>query len=863
MANEMLDNVFTGFETYRLPCQCLWLAYHTEHVWRACQSVWKQWMKREKSYQTPIEGLNTSFHPSSYWKLFILRGARCTGKAISCSAGLPTKWDCFVLSKSGLIFLLVLSSFFWNTTCFGIMSSIAVSSGPNGLVCAIEASGKQQAFCWGSDTNQSSADGPALYGISGGEGFVCGVKVDSLQPYCWKENLNLPVPAVYQQKSYSSIAAGANHVCAVTSSMDASTGSIDCWSMGGNASDAVIVPPSGLPLFEQIIAGENYSCGLSTADGQVFCWGESTQNLTDPPTDKFASIASGARHVCGILKGSGEARCWGNNEMGQAQPPIGISFVSLSCGYAYSCGIREDSHEIECWGSFNHSDVPRGTEFLAIASANLTCGIREDNLLVDCWQTGTKASVPPLQLFSPGLCSSSPCGSTEFRFNASTHGFPNLLSLCLNASQEICAPCAHICPGGTFLSSTCTLNEDRECTDCSLCQNQSCLAICPNSSASSHDLIAHSEGKTVSLPAIVGAAISGGFIVALLAAVVFCLRRQQKGKYSICSGRSDTEIFSNGTILTPPALSSSTSAMVSKHSQEMFRMQAFRLVELKEATNNFKEFNELGRGSYGFVYRALLPDGRQVAVKRANAARRIHSNSRDFETELEILCKVRHVHLVNLLGYCEEMGERLLVYEFMAHGTLHDHLHGGLSPLSWGLRLKIAVHAARGIEYLHKYASPRILHRDIKSSNILLDGEWVARVADFGLSSTDKSILSPLKHVETGYLDPDFFRSQSFTEKSDVYSFGVVLLELLSGRRPKDVDYDPPNIVDWAAPLIENGKSACVLDSNIDLPKNVEPLLKMADVALQCVKVDPDARPTMSAVAANLEQFARSCNISL
>lgn len=177
----------------------------------------------------------------------------------------------------------------------------------------------------------------------------------------------------------------------------------------------------------------------------------------------------------------------------------------------------------------------------------------------------------------------------------------------------------------------------------------------------------------------------------------------------------------------------SMSGPTRKPSHELIRTQAFRLTELREATNGFKEVNELGRGTYGSVYKAILPDGRKVAVKRANAARRIHCKSRDFGAELEVLCKVRHAQLVNLVGYCEEMGERILVYEFMSNGTLHDHLHGGLTQLSWALRFRIAVHAARGVEYLHRDASPRIIHKDIKSSNILLDGDWNARVADFGL----------------------------------------------------------------------------------------------------------------------------------
>jgi len=266
--------------------------------------------------------------------------------------------------------------------------------------------------------------------------------------------------------------------------------------------------------------------------------------------------------------------------------------------------------------------------------------------------------------------------------------------------------------------------------------------------------------------------------------------------------------------------------------------QVFRLSELKDATNGFKEFNELGRGSYGFVYKALLADGRVVAVKRANAATIIHTNNRNFEMELEILCKIRHCNIVNLLGYCAEMGERLLVYEYMPHGTLYDHLHGGLSPLNWSLRLKIAMQAAKGLEYLHKELVPPIVHKDLKSSNILLDSEWGARISDFGLlASSDKDL--------NGDID------------SDVYDFGIVMLEILSGRKAYDRDYTPPSMVEWAVPLIKQGKAAATIDRYVALPRNVEPLLKLADIAELAVRENPSERPPMSDIASWLEQIVK------
>ncbi|XVE99328.1 hypothetical protein REPUB_Repub03eG0188900 [Reevesia pubescens] len=205
--------------------------------------------------------------------------------------------------------------------------------------------------------------------------------------------------------------------------------------------------------------------------------------------------------------------------------------------------------------------------------------------------------------------------------------------------------------------------------------------------------------------------------------------------------------------------------------------QVYWLSELKDATHRFKEFSELGRGSFGFVYKVVLPDGRQVAVKRANAATIIHTNSRKFEAELEILCNVKHSNIVNLLGYCAEMGERLMVYEYMPHGTLHDHLHGDLSPLGWDLRLKIALQAARALKYLHNEVTTPIVHRDVKTSNILLDSEWGPRIADFRiLNAIDKDLSGDMEN--------------------DVYNFGIVLLEILNGNKAYDRDCTPPRIVE-------------------------------------------------------------------
>lgn len=559
----------------------------------------------------------------------------------------------------------------------------------------------------------------------------------------------------------------------------------------------------------------------------------------------YMVLASGRTSLCGISELSREVTCWGMKNWSTV-PPNGTRFVYLSSGSEHFCGIREDNHEIECWGSFNSSYIPKRSGFKAIASSDFaTCGIREEDLVLDCWANSNASSStydPPLELCSPGLCSSNSCGFGEFSFNASVLSEPDLTNLCVRKDLRICSPCGTNCSEGFFLSSPCTGNGDRVCTHCSLCQNSSCWDTCGvKSPPEMRRLWRHLRRVTI----IVG---SSAAVLLFILLGAWCLlpwflvggnsRQDEEGKakkqFNSCIGKPELEALEENPdshFHSPQSTAAPTCPGVA---------QVFRLSELKDATNGFKEFNELGRGSYGFVYKAALADGRQVAVKRANAATIIHSNSRDFEMELEILCKIRHCNIVNLLGYCSEMGERLLVYEYMPHGTLYDHLHGGLSPLNWSLRLKISMQAAKGLEYLHKEFTPPIVHRDVKTSNILLDSEWGARIADFGL-------ITPSDHKDFSGGDLG----------SDVYNFGIVLLEILSGRKAHDRDYNPPSIIEWAVPLIKQGKAAAIIDRYIALPRNVEPLLKLAKVAELAVRVNPTKRPSISEIASSLEQIVK------
>ncbi|KAG7998064.1 hypothetical protein I3843_01G240200 [Carya illinoinensis] len=279
--------------------------------------------------------------------------------------------------------------------------------------------------------------------------------------------------------------------------------------------------------------------------------------------------------------------------------------------------------------------------------------------------------------------------------------------------------------------------------------------------------------------------------------------------------------------------------------------RVFSLKELHAATNNFNYDNKLGEGGFGSVYWGQLWDGSQIAVKRL----KVWSNKADMEfaVEIEVLARVRHKNLLSLRGYCAEGQERLIVYDYMLNLSLLSHLHGQHSAeclLNWNRRMSIAVGAAEGIAYLHHHSTPHIIHRDIKASNVLLDSDFQARVADFGFA---KLIPDGVTHVTTrvkgtlGYLAPEYAMFGKANESCDVYSFGILLLELASGRKPieKLSSTMKRSITDWALPLACEKKFDELVDPKLNGTYVEEELKRVVLVALVCAHSRPEMRPTM------------------
>ncbi|XP_047174233.1 lysM domain receptor-like kinase 3 [Vigna umbellata] len=304
-------------------------------------------------------------------------------------------------------------------------------------------------------------------------------------------------------------------------------------------------------------------------------------------------------------------------------------------------------------------------------------------------------------------------------------------------------------------------------------------------------------------------------------------------------------------------------------SLESERPIVYNLEEIEEATNNFDESRRIGSGGYGSVYFGVLGN-KEVAVKKMRS-----NKSKEFYAELKVLCKIHHINIVELLGYANGEDDLYLVYEYVPNGSLSDHLHNpllkGNQPLSWSVRVQIALDAAKGLEYIHDYTKARYVHRDIKSSNILLNDKFRAKVGDFGLAklverTNDEEFIATRLVGTPGYLPPESLKELQVTPKTDVFAFGVVLSELLTGKRAlfreSQDEIKMKSLISVVNKIFQDDEPEIALedaiDKNLEASYRMEDVYKMAEIAEWCLQEDPIERPEMRDIIGALSQIVIS-----
>ncbi|CAK9869262.1 unnamed protein product [Sphagnum jensenii] len=361
-----------------------------------------------------------------------------------------------------------------------------------------------------------------------------------------------------------------------------------------------------------------------------------------------------------------------------------------------------------------------------------------------------------------------------------------------------------------------------------------------------------SNTKSTNIAIIIGPVLGGILALVIIISLVLFIQRKShiKTKERTLAGRIDIQLHVTRSV---------TSCLFQF---DHVGGNPYSLAEVVIATNNFKI--QIGKGGFGPVYYGKLEDGQEVAIKILD----VKSSQGPFEffNEVDVLSRASHRNLVLLIGYCLEDDQQMLIYEYMHKGSLYDHLYGDLSTstneqLDWTTRLHIALNASQGLEYLHSGCNPSIIHRDVKTSNILLPSDMKnAKVADFGLSRLTYG--ENITHVTTnvkgtaGYLDPEYFTSQCLSVKSDVYSFGVVLLEIISGCKAIDTmlpNREAWNLCDWVRINLQEGNINKILDPIVKASNpNLDALWKVAEIAIQCVEPKAIHRPIMTKVVEEL-----------
>ncbi|URD91175.1 OsWAK receptor-like protein kinase [Musa troglodytarum] len=403
--------------------------------------------------------------------------------------------------------------------------------------------------------------------------------------------------------------------------------------------------------------------------------------------------------------------------------------------------------------------------------------------------------------------------------------------------------CAKGYQGNPYISDGC-----KDIDECSVPNNYFCNGTCINTKGGYQCL--PDKKQTVLLGVTIGVSTGSGL---LLLSISFIILRRKWKKRKQKKIRERHFHQNHGLLLQQ---------LISSNEDVAERTKIFSLDEIEKATNNFDETRVLGSGGHGTVYKGILSDQRVVAIKKSKIVKK--SEIDQFINEVAILSQINHRNIVRLFGCCLETEVPLLVYEFISNGTLADHLHvsDGNSTLSWEARLRIATETAGALAYLHSAASISILHRDVKSSNILLDDHFMAKISDFGASRLiplDETHIITVIQGTFGYLDPEYYQTSQLTEKSDVYSFGVILLELLTGKKPVfSIEHENrQNLSMYFLQAMKEKHSFNLVEDRVMKEGTKQELLEIIQLIEMCLKLNGIERPTMKEVEHKLQSFRR------
>ncbi|XP_030537395.1 putative serine/threonine-protein kinase-like protein CCR3 [Rhodamnia argentea] len=760
----------------------------------------------------------------------------------------------------------------------GSPSTAAVVSGTS-TVCGIVAGQPTQRIeCYQNDRLFSVEPNTSFEAISGGSTFFCGLLSGGSAVLCWDTAAtSFPPKRIYYSDTVklTDLTVGDDHVCA----LEVDTSIARCW-RGERKGSKFPSPPEEWG-FRAITSGSGYTCGILKNNSRVVCWGHNAAgaeiqgqygNLT------MSTLVAGVSHACGLAS-DGTLVCKGNNDHGQSVVPFNsaFEFSGIALGANFSCAVRRTNGLVICWGGETNrfeydSDLVESVSFETIvAGSDVICGLITWNLTMTCWGPGLSdnssynlGSDLPLGMIIPGPCVKTLCTMCGT--------YPNSNTLC-HGSGAICISCQVELPIP--------------------------LPLPPVESPPSQNLQPPSRpGRSLNRLSLAFLIVGSVGVFAGACTILYCLWAGVCGYFGKKMNDSEQvqqevpEASLDSSANVDPSAQHSRSVSYKGQSSGSLnrdisgswsskgtdKTEVFSLSELVAATNSFSPENKIGSGSFGAVYIGKLADGRLVAIKRGETymrTKKVQEKESAFGSELALLSRLNHKHLVGLVGFCQDEDERLLVYDYMSNGSLHDHLHnteaiGASNEIlnSWKLRIKVALDAARGVEYLHNYAVPPIIHRDIKSSNILLDSNWTARVSDFGLSlmgpESDQEYVSSKAVGTVGYIDPEYYVMNVLTTKSDVYGLGVVLLELLTGKRSVFRNEDgsgPTGLVEYMRPRILAGELSMVLDRRAEPPSTNEAraVELVAHTAIRCVSLEGKERPDMTKVVTDLERANSLC----